>query len=484
MSRTICGLDIRQTVNIIERWFNVAHEREDGSFESIPFRLRNYQRRALEEIFAHPDDNVLIEKTRQIGMSWLFAAVFAAIVLVGDRSNLLVIGKKEEFVDQAEENVKTLMGRVKFILRTIRDETVRKYARKVVKSSYLFIKNRATGTVVTGESSAKQSGRGETNSVVWWDEAAFTPNDGAILASVSPNCARLWMLSTANGKSNVFYRTREKIEDGKITGWHKIRLHWSEYFDGAWYERQKSKLGGDPTLVAQELDIDYEGSGNDRIFYNFPDANFRPDVKFDPALRESTVVAWDFGIRDFTAGAVIQYHEGLNEFRVVDSMLVYNVPFEDVLRLLTERDSGLLEALRHKTRPEMWETLYRFYAGTVSWRYADIRMTGDPAANARSLTDGTSISDLFFDYGIDFETYSDRTEPVLSAIRGRADRIFVRDDLVEVKECLKKWSYEIDRNGQPVKPRHDEFSHMGSALKYGFNWFFKNLLGGMRTEEV
>lgn len=482
--QTICGLNYEQTRTIIEKWFSIAVEMEDGTFRVEPFKLRGYQDRALREIFEHSDDNILIEKTRQIGMSWLFAAVYAAIALVGARSNLLVLGKNEKFIDDAEETVKPLMGRVKFILSHLRESQVALYAKMVIKSKYLMITNTASGTVINGSSAASDAGRGETQSVTWWDEAAFTNNDGKLFGSVAGMSKRLWMLSTANGKGNKFYDIRDKIEHKKIEGWHKIRLHWTEYFSEAWYEKAKQKLSNDPVLIAQELDINYEGSGSNRVFSNFPEKNFRLDAVFEGRLKSETVITFDFGIADWTACAVIQRHRGRGEYRIVDSFVLTNVPFELVLKYLTTPSANTLEEIRRRTTAEKYATFYRFAMNSVKWRYSDLQMTGDPAAKQRSLGEGTSIYDLFFDYGINFEVWIERTEDALSAIRGRSDKIYVFEELEEVKDCIRKWTYGTDSEGQPRKPRHDDWSHMGCAIKYGFTWLIREELGSVKVQDA
>lgn len=485
-------VDYNFTVKIIEQWF-VIMTKIDGRLVKRPFILRDYQKRTLREMFDNPK-NVLIEKTRQMGLSWLFAAYFTVLLLFGRNEHLLVIGKKENFVDSAKLNIETLMGRIKFILLNLRDENMRKLINHkvningryttMIESQHLFITNNIFGNICQGESSSGSSGRGGTFTQVWWDETAFTRDSEAIFASVAPNSERLFMISTAHGKNNIFYAIKNRIDKKELKKtWHKVRVHWSEYFDDDWYEIQKEDLGNDPTLIAQELDIDYESSSNEKIFYNFDLSNFRDDLIFNRRLAGNTVITFDFGIRDYTAGAVIQHNPTNGEFYIVDSFQVYNIPFKDILDLITQPNQDKVEALKHKTNLVMWNSLYRFYVNSLKYGYSKLQMTGDPSATARSLADGHSIADLFWEYGLPFETYRERNETVLSGIRGNQNKIYIASHLEEVRNCIFNWSYSVDKDGQPLKAKHDEYSHIGTGLGYGFNYFFKGEYGGLRYSE-
>lgn len=476
----------KKVIWIIENWFSILTKENSGYFVIEPFRLRAYQRRVLREIWERPDKNILVEKTRQMGLSWMMAAIYAILILFGKNEQLLVLGKKEEFVDNSATDPNTLMGKIKFILENIRDPDLKIYVEKSIESKYLFISNRYLRNSCHGESSGPSAGKGSTYSWVWWDEAAFTANDRAIFGGVSPNSKRLILISTPNGKDNVFYRLKRDMDEKKLPGWHKIRVHWNEFYSREWYQEQCQKLGGDPSVIASELDIDYEGSVSGKIFYNFTEANYTTAAVWDWNLAGSTVLSFDFGISDQLTGIVTQYrwdHENRRpEFRVVDSFELKNIPFKLVFDAMWNKNDPFRQMeIQARTQPEYYATFERFMAGHRSHGYLSYNVTGDPAAAARSLETGKGIADLFEQYGIHYWIYpvGDKEEAILSTIRGWQPGIFVNSELAEVRAMVNGWVYEANREGEPVRIGHNRYSHLGDALKYAFNFYINNLFGGL-----
>ena len=478
----IAALTAKRIIRYINTFCFILSE-DNGEFRKIHFNLRNYQIRAINEMFSmtNRSKNILIEKTRQIGLSWLMAAVYSYIILFRTNEQLLVLGKKEEFIDSAELNPNTLMGKIKFILENFENKAMKAYTRRVIRFHYMHISNKILGTICTGESSASKSGRGTTMGWVWWDETAFTEHDREIFASISPNSRRLVLLSTANGKNTLFYHIKKEIEEGNISNrWHKIRLHWSEYFTQEWYDKQKGELGNDPILIAQELDIDYEQSTRERIFYNFGEKVWREDLFFQQKLSAYSVLSFDYGIRDNTAAVLIQFNPHAGEYYITDATEFNNIPFELFLSYIETGNTFFLEEMKRKTDQKYWKGMTRFALNAIHHKYKRLLMTGDPAGSARGLTEGHNIEELFFQKGFRYMTFRDRSEPVLSAIRGRADHIFIYSHLDSVRSVIQNWSYVLDKEGNPLKPKHDIYSHIGTALKYGFNFIFKNFEGGLK----
>jgi len=461
---------------IINEWFSILTEGADGSLEIRPFVLRNYQRRVLGELWDRPNVNLLLEKTRQVGFSWFFAALAVLWLLFSPNEQVLIVGKTENLIDSAEINTNTLMGKMKFILANLRNGPIKALARKFVMAKYMTIKNVANGSIINGASAAGNSGRGGTYTRVIWDEAAFTVHGFELFASISPNSRQLVLLSTANGKNNVFYHTKQRIESGELgSQWIKTRVHWSEYFPAEWYDRQKLKLGNDPVLIARELDIDYDSSTNEKIFYNFTEANFRP-YKFVPAFSSKTFLSFDFGIRDRTAGIVIQRDTVTGRYNVADAFELSNVPFALVLKALYTPGPAILEEIRRKTPQKFFASFARFYYNAVMFKYGALTITGDPAAGQRSQLTGETIADALLKYTSKVVFYRSEIEPGLSFIRGEVDKIVISDALPEMRDMVNGYSYTLNARGEPVAPLHNELSHLADAFRYAM-WAIKESEG-------
>jgi len=464
-------LTYARVVWLIEHWFSILSEQEDGSFQIIDFKLRNYQKRALREIIENDGRNIQIEKTRQMGFSWLLAAWFALLILFSKNEQLLIVGKTEEFIDNAQVNPNTLMGKIKFLLFNLREPAMKKLAARFIEDKYMFIRNSRNGSVIQGASASGKSGRGSTFTRVWWDEVAFTQHDHELFSSISPNSRQLILLSTPHGKNNVFYNIKRRIEGGELAKqWHKIRVHWSEYFDQEWYERQKVKLGMDPVLIAQELDIDYESSSNEKVFYTFTEANFKPTV-FNPELAESSILTFDFGIRDRTSGSVLQRDRENDRYFVPDCFELTNVPFELVLRALFTPSEFILGEIRQKTPAKFFGGFERFYRNAITHSYKRLVITGDPAAGQRSQLSGQSIADAILQFSKKVVFYRSDIESVLSFIRANTEKIVVDAGLTGFREMVGNYSYEVNRRGEPVAPLHNEFSHLADGFRYGMLYF-------------
>ena len=255
----------------------------------IPFILYDpLQSDAIRQIImAIGDHDLLIEKSRDMGASWLCIVAFAWCYLYLPGFSGLFVSRVEEYVDKPG-NPKSMFWKFDFILDNL-PTWLRPVGYSVsLHRSKMHIENPENGAVIDGESTTGNVARGDRRTAILLDEFAAVEQGHRVLSSTrdATNC-RLFN-STPAGTNNAFYDIRQ-------TGVQRLRLHWSahpvkssglyttddfcklKHLDSVkhgpdfhpilddkirspWYDRECERAINEQE-IAQELDIDYLGSG-------------------------------------------------------------------------------------------------------------------------------------------------------------------------------------------------------------------------------
>ncbi|RDI73298.1 hypothetical protein Gocc_2898 [Gaiella occulta] len=378
--------------------------------------------------------NVAIEKSRQIGETWAFAAAIAWAVHYHQVTLLAMHVDGGEIDDGGSRNtVKSLFGKVRYIdqrldrgkLPGLGDLVFRPFSREPAK-----IENPRNGAVVYGEGQTDNPGRGNTVDGALVDEAAFVQHGEKVYAALDEACpSGKALLSTVNGDDNFHAR----ICDEKPQGWTYLRLHWSEhpvYREGlhvagvaaadqptvemaaaaagcdlcagtragvSWNPREPRAhrypgrltsphydsrvIGKTDEQVANELDIDRERALGGRVYSEFQTdvhvVDGGIDIELDAATGKLVVpleLAWDFGL-DATSIPVVQ--NAPEEVRVVGILEMGDL----------FGSSATPEAVAQQLRLYLQELGLPEIETTPAFS-RHIRCVGDPAGQARSLETG------------------------------------------------------------------------------------------------
>lgn len=264
---------------------------------SVPFILYDYQREALKEMTeCLGNEDFLIEKSRDMGASWLCCGLFEWVWhFLPAKTSFLLVSRKEDLVDK-KGDMKSLMARLDFTLERQPRWLLPRYTR----TSLNFL-NHDNGSSINGESTTGDVARGDRRTAILLDEFAAVDSDYAVLRSTrdATNC-RIFN-ATPNGAKGAFYDMRCKPEV------RKFRFHWSLHPDKAegiytdetgklrspWYDREVARCVHH-TEVAQELDIDYNASESQF----FEDADLDRLVGFtrDPVFEGTPIFDPDVGL--------------------------------------------------------------------------------------------------------------------------------------------------------------------------------------------
>lgn len=257
---------------------------------NIPFKLFDKQKECLkwiESIVEGGNDGVF-EKSRDMGATWL-CVVFLVHRWLFQKGFRGAVGTRSKDLLDRLGDPDSIFEKIRYFIAFLPGWML---PMGFVPSRHLLIRrivNPENGSSITGEV-GKNMGRGGRSTVYFVDEAAFIPKPETVDRALSQNARTRIYMSTPNGQGNPFYKKRIS---GNIP---VFTLHWKDdprknhwearmpdgrpiafgqgqpttvFPEGVrvyypWYEREKLRIN-DPVTIAQELDIDYEGSLEDAI---------------------------------------------------------------------------------------------------------------------------------------------------------------------------------------------------------------------------
>lgn len=237
----------------IEFWINnfvwTYDPRRRGS-RIIPFTMFQKQQEYIQWRIgiANQEENGLIEKSRDMGVSWLNVCHQAHQFIFLEGFKGTFGSRKSDFVDRLGD-MDSLLEKVRFILKRLpawmRPQNY--------TAGYMKIINHENGSTITGES-GDETGRGGRATIYDYDEFAFVNRAEKAEAGISQNANVIFYTSTPNGPGNLFYRKR-------MAG--NISVFTFNYWEHPgkneqWLEQQEKKY--DKVLVAREILIDYLAS--------------------------------------------------------------------------------------------------------------------------------------------------------------------------------------------------------------------------------
>jgi len=291
----------------------------------VPWILYPFQEAALLDLInatgvtGEKAHDALIEKSRDMGASWLCLTSHVWLWQFGERYTFLWLSRKEEYVDKTGDP-KTLFWKLDFFLDHLppflKPQTVR---------THLHIENSANGATIDGEATTGDMGVGDRRLAVLLDEFSKVkaPDDAKAMKGTADVTRCRIFNATPEGTNNAYYRKAH------TPGIHKLRFHWSVHpekarglyttgkdggvkkldksyvfpadypfiLDGKlrspWYDYECARRAS-ALEIAQQLDIDYLTSGGNFFDGGVLDRAEREDVR--PPYMRGELVFDDLGI--------------------------------------------------------------------------------------------------------------------------------------------------------------------------------------------
>lgn len=444
-------------INVFGWTFDPRPEAPDPYLPFIMYPFQVDAVRWIEDRIAKSEDGV-IEKSRDMGATWVIVAVLVKKWLFERGFQALMGSRKEDLVDNWL--LDSLFGKLQFFVERLPKFILPDKFRMDQHRMKLRLVNPDNGNVIAGESANADFSRAGRYSVVVFDEAAFWENlESAWRAAAQATRTRI-PISTPNG-INAFSRIRE-------SGMYKVlRLHASIHplKTPEWIEQERARMS--PEDFAQEIDISYHRSSRGTVYPHFSKIPLG-DYQFGPNM--SLFTAWDFGISDDTAIVWIARNHKTGKLRVVDSYKNNGQPIEFYVPfILGEIPEELANVYDYSV--EDLEVIQR-HAGfptTVNF--------GDPDVAKRSLVTGTSVLDVLRKWKIIITTntkannFRDRKAMTESGLRDIEGINYPEcSDLVE---SMLNARFEIKNPDSRstagiTKPIHDWTEAYRSAMEYFF----------------
>lgn len=421
----------------------------------IPFFLFDFQKDAIRWMIDHIDNgrDGLIEKSRDMGVTWLVIWVFFWYWMFRDGVNILMGSYKEKLVDDRTDD--SLFGRLDYAYNSMPKWLKPKGFSPKKHRNHLKLVNPANGNLIAGESMSSEFGTGMRKTVVFFDEHGAW--DYAQAAWETTGDVTACRLSNSTPKGHNFYA------DLRESGIDVLTLHWTRHplKDQEWYNYEKLRRSEEE--IAQELDISYNKSQTGRVYPEWSEGNVEIGrFEYDPGL--PLYVGWDFGKTDDTA--IIWAQPFDSKLRIIDSYsrtgqnIDFYVPFV----------TGIVPSGDYRYRREDLEIIetHRNWKRGVHF--------GDPAGRFKNgVTDATVFSVLneagiVVNYKDSWKEHQNRKRASKALIL-RGIQINLNKKTRELNKCMENAAYpQPTVAGRPEvhsqKPKHDWTSHYRSSFEY------------------
>lgn len=239
--------------------------------KSVPFKLFPRQIEFLKSIVKYP--NSIAIKHRQAGITTVSSAWVTAQIVFASKDapeTVLCIGNKLDISQQLVTKIGDFLDQVpryfwgdEFYSPDPKSEKNKKSIYEIRNKSELQLFN---GCKVVARSSGENAARGiSAVSILIFDEAAFIENGlsvyaQAVAATASVRDAKIIMVSTPNGKDQLYYRTYSKALEKK-NNYNAVEFKWFQDLrynrNLKWYKKDKET--GEFEWIKEET-IDAEGN--------------------------------------------------------------------------------------------------------------------------------------------------------------------------------------------------------------------------------
>lgn len=421
--------------------------------KNLPVVLFDFQKDAVRYIIEHIDQgtNFLIEKSRDMGVSWLVVYVFLWYWLFRDGTNLLLGSYKEKLVDDGV-NQDALFGKLEYAIRNLPKWLLPKKFSMAKHRNKLKLINPENNNIISGDTMNPQFGRGARKTAIFYDELGFWESAKESWEAGADTTACQIANSTPNGK-NFYWKLR-------TSGMDVLSLIWKVHplKDEQWY--QYEKLRRTEEAMAQEIDLSYERSLEGRVYLEWePEVGFYPYNDLHPLY-----VSADWGNSDGTSLIWAQIVD--NKLRIIDAYYKTGETIDFFIPFLT----GIVPSDHFRYNRKEIEKI-EMHRG---WKRGTV--FGDPAGRFTSSVSNQSVFSILRDAGIyvnhedRWKEFQTRKTAVKMRIRNGVE-LNKNEDTEYLNMCIEQASYpKVKRLGEEevrsVKPNHDWTSHHRSALEY------------------
>ncbi len=422
----------------------------------FPFILFDFQVDYINWLNEHIDGgrDGLVEKSREMGITWLTTTLFLWKWLFNDNFNALIGSYKQELVDDKTKD--SLFGMIDYNLKALPKWMLPKKFRFAIHRTSMKILNPENQNILKGDTMNPEFGRGSRRTVIFMDEGAHWEYFQDAWDSCGDTTNSRITVSTPLGY-NAFAFLRNSGIDIKTVHW---KLHPLK--DDAWYQYEKARRTDD--ALAQELDISYNKSQKGRVYPDWDNVVFG-DFPYDPTL--PLFCSWDYGKADPTAMIWWQRNKD-GSYRVVDcywnnnKLIDFYVPFVTGIMpsdgyKYSDRDLQIIQ--EHKNWPK------GTHFGDPAGRF------GNQVVN-QTVFDVLKLNGIHVNFRDEWKEFDKRVTAAKMQMRKLQVNENPRTKYLNI--CMLNSKYPEQKSGgltiinsKNLTPKHDEYSHLRSAFEYG-----------------
>lgn len=261
--------------DFISDWCNTfdprnAGKEDQGKLAHMPFVLFKRQEEFVDFLLAmlEADANGLVEKSRDMGVTWICACISVWLFLFHDGTSVGFGSRKAELVDKIGD-MKSIFEKIRYVLRALPPCFLPEHFSYAVNMSHMKVYSFANGTEITGEG-GDDIGRGGRTRLYVVDEAAHLEHPESVEASLSNNTSCRIDVSSVNGLGNVFQRKRAAGQlwmPGVAPAKDRVNVFVFDWTDHPgkskqWYDEQRASALGAGLLhvFASEVERNYAAS--------------------------------------------------------------------------------------------------------------------------------------------------------------------------------------------------------------------------------
>jgi len=434
----------------------------------IPFMPFEYQKELIRRIWKDIQEwkNIFIEKSRQMGITWLMMGVFYYWFLF-HRQRYLIVSQKQEYVDKAWD-MRSCFEKLRYFTRLMpkwmlpEDFSADVWTRW---NKYMAM-SLPDGSSITWESANPNAWTWGTYHCIFLDEMAKMQNASQINTACAAATPCIIYNSTPLGEWNEYYRMRLKAREWKID-W--VTLHWSLHplYDQAWYDWKTAWMT--PEKIAQELEISYNASVEWAVY-----------KRFHPKP------VWDIEIGDFRYDytlplycSIDNSHWGTDNHAIIvfQTTPLWKIRIIDTIQLPSKTSITECASFLAK-QPIAWFVMDDYTFNFFSkWKtYKPAVFIADPYDTHTTWND-TSISKEYAKFGINLVTpmtvmgTKGNVAEQIRITQSNLNRLEVSEWSTDFISAIQNARYpERQETSQSTatnyKPIHDWTSHFRTALEY------------------
>lgn len=385
-----------------------------------PFFLFPYQKNIIQklqeaEVQTLRDIDLLIDKPRGMGLTWVISAYFLWRFLYTPNYSCLILSRKEDLVDDGTDLPdETIFGKIRWMMKRLPPYMLPegfafKKARGTTTDMTLKLINPQLGSSITGSSTNANAGRSGRFSIIMVDECFFIEHFQQVYSSLT-SVARVKVFISTTVESTVAKKFRDTCQ---AAGTY-VSLTWKDhpFKDQKWYDDLVAKAESmeNPDLL-REAEVNYSLNPKSRYYPEVEFAKIAPR-EYDPNL--PLYISCDTGIQDLTVLGWWQYQNG--EFVLLEAYwnrerpIKWYVPFMNPAYL---RDPETDQQSVGEINPEFYTPFQRKLLNKIKTWKKPVGWFGESAHFQRVMPENRSSAQIMARYGIRLiaNTYAIEHEP-------------------------------------------------------------------------